>query len=125
MAADDFQIKPTWVHIIEPAFYNIVTTSESQKKEYYNLGSDPVETFRLVFIGLSDLQAKTIYDHYKGRYGGYDAFAWKNAYIPDYLITKLGLGSSDLAGRWVDGTYKETIKARSVDVEIVFEKQIS
>ena len=125
MAADDFSLMPTWVYPEEPEYHNIITPSESMKKEYLNLSVTPIEKFRLVFEGLSDANFKVIRDHVKGRYGGYDSFAWLNAYIPAYVLAFLGLTTENLTGRWVDGSFKATPKANYFDVEITFEKAIT
>jgi hypothetical protein len=125
MAADDFQLLPTWVYPEEPEYHNVETPSESMKKEYMNISSNAVERYKLVFEGLSDANMKTLRDHYSGRYGGYDSFAWKNAYIPGYLLTLLGLTTEDLTGRWVQGSFKYDPQPHSWDAEIVFEKAVS
>jgi len=122
VAADDFTLKPTWVFPSEPEFYNVVTPSESMKKEYLNISATPVEKFRLKFDGLSDANFEILRDHYKGRYGGFDNFAWKNAAIPSYILSLLGLTTEDIDGRWIQGTFNATPKANSWDAEITFEK---
>ena len=124
MAADDFTLLPTWVYPDVPEYHNIETQSESMKKEYYNLSSTPVERFRLKFEGMSDANFKILFDHYKGRYGGYDEFAWLNAYIPAYIKTLLGITTEDLTGRWVNGSLKFDPKPKSWDAEVVFEKEV-
>ena len=125
MAADDFEIMPTWVYPEEPIYPNVITESENYKKDYQNLDTTPLERFKLVFEGLTDAQAETIYEHYKGRYGGYDSFAWKNSYIPSYIIDLLDLSTSDLTGRWIEGSFNIKPRAKSYDIEIVFEKAVT
>jgi len=124
MPADDFSLKPNWVHPLEPTYNNVITQSESMKKEFLNLSTTGEERFRLEYKGLTDANFKTLYDHYKGRYGGYDSFLWLNAYIPAYILTLLGLTSENLEGRWVDGTFKFIPKSSSWDAEITFEKKV-
>jgi len=124
MADDDFTLSPTWVDVLEPEYANVITETDTMKKDYQNLSTTPLEQFVLRFEGLSDANAEVLYEHYKGRYGGYDAFAWLNANIPAYIIDILDLGSSNLSGRWVPGSLKLTPKARSWNAEITFEKQI-
>ena len=121
----DFTYMPTWVDVLEPKYPNIITQSENYKKDYQNLDPDPLERFRLKFLGLSDADAKSIYDHYKGEKGGYSSFAWKNAYIPDYIISHLALGTNDLTGHWVEGSFRQTPNAYSWDIEIEFEKAVT
>ncbi len=125
MAADDFALTPTWVQIEEPEYNNVITQSESMKKEFMNIATTPIEKFKLKFEGMSDANFKTLYDHYKGRYGGYDVFAWLNANIPAYIKTLLGLTTENLSGRWVTGSFKPKVRAKSFDAEIVFEKDIT
>ena len=54
MAADDFTITPSWVDVHCPEFHNIITQSESMKKDYQNLSTTSVQRFTLKFLGLSD-----------------------------------------------------------------------
>jgi len=124
MAADDFTITPTWVDVLAPLYPNIITVSENYKKDYQNLSGVPVEKFRLRFNGLSDANAETLYEHYKGRYGGYDDFAWKAANIPSYINDYCDLGGTDLTGRWIDKSWKDAIQSRAHNVEIIFERSI-
>jgi len=121
----DFTLMPTWVDPLEPEYNTIITPTESMKKEYMNLSANATEKFKLRYEGLSDANFKTLYDHYKGEYGGYAAFAWKNAYIPAYIQTLLGLTTEDLTGRWVENTFKFSPEAHSWTAEVVFEKQVS
>ena len=122
MAADDFALTPTWVYPEEPEYHNVITQAESQKKDYQNVSTTSIEKFKLKFEGMSDANFKIFYDHQKGRYGGYDLFAWLNANIPAYIKTLLGITSENLSGRWISGTFKFTPKAHSWDAEIIFEK---
>jgi len=122
MAADDFTITPTWVYPIRISFNNVITVSESLKKDYQNIADIPTERFRIVWRGLSDANAELIYEHYKSRYAGYDDFAWKAANIPSYINDILDLGGADLTGRWIDESWKATPKANSWDIELIFEK---
>uniref|UniRef100_A0A6M3IG39 Uncharacterized protein n=1 Tax=viral metagenome TaxID=1070528 RepID=A0A6M3IG39_9ZZZZ len=124
MAADDFTITPTWVDVVDPIFNNVVTLSENYKKDFQNISDIPIERFVLRFIGLSDADAETVYEHYKSRYAGYDDFAWKTAAIPTYINGFCDLGGADLAGRWIDGSLKITHGAYHVDMELTFEKTI-
>ncbi len=122
MAADDFTLLPTWVYPLEPEYHNVITPSESMKKEYLNRSATAIEKFRLVYEGLSDANFEVLRDHQMGRYGGYDNFAWLSAAIPAYIIALLDLGGGDLDGRWVKGTFKATPKSNSWNAEIIFEK---
>ena len=122
--AGDFQLKPTWVKIKEPKYNTVITQSESMKKEYRLIATTPTEQFVLQYEGLSDANFKVLYDHYKSCYGGYDSFDWKNAYIPDYILSALGLTTEDLNGRWVEGSLTPTPKSHSWDCEITSEKSV-
>jgi len=121
----DFSLMPTWVDPLEPEYNNVITPTESMKKEYMNISTNATEKFKLKFEGLSDANFKTLFDHYKGQYSGYASFAWKNAYIPSYILTLLGLTTEDLTGRWVGKTFKFSPQAHSWTAEVVFEKRVS
>jgi len=125
MAADDFTLMPTWVDPLEPEYNTVITPTESMKKEYMSVSANATEKFKLKFEGLSDANFKTLFDHYKGRYAGYDAFAWKNAAIPAYILTLLGLTTEDLTGRWVEKSFQFSPQAHSWTAEVIFEKQVS
>jgi len=121
----DFTLMPTWVDPLEPEYNTIITQTESMKKEYLNLSANATEKFKLRYEGLSDANFKTLFDHYKGEYGGYAAFAWKNAYIPSYIKTLLGITTGDLTGRWVEKSFNFSPEPHSWTAEVVFEKQVS
>jgi len=121
MAADDFNIMPTWVQPFAPDYPNVITESENYKKDYQNLSDAPVKRYKLIFNGLSDANFETLYDHFYSRYAGYDDFAWKSTAIPTYINSVFDLGGGDLAGRWVEGTFKFSVKANHWDAEVVFE----
>jgi hypothetical protein len=118
----DFTLTPTWAYPEEPEFHNVITQSESMKKDYQNISTTAVQRFILEFTGLSDANFKTLYDHYNGGYGSYDLFNWLNANIPGYLKTLLGITSENLSGRWVDGSFSFKLKSHSWDAKIKFEK---
>lgn len=120
----DFQLLPTWVHPVEPEYHNIVTPSESMKKEYMNISASAVEKFKLVFEGMSDANFKTLRDHFNTSYGEYDLFDWKNAYIPAYILTLLGLTTEDISGRWIKGSFRAKVKPNSWDAEVTFEQAV-
>lgn len=120
----DFALTPTWVFPERPEYHNVITQSESMKKEFFNISSTPTEKFQLKFEGMSDANFKILYDHQKGQYGGYALFNWLNANIPAYIKTLLGLTTENLSGRWVDDTFNFNPKSHSFDAEIIFEKDI-
>lgn len=117
-AGASFTFVPTWVYPIEPEFYNIITPSESQKKEYFNLSSTSVDKYRLRFSGVTDTTyngGSGILDHFNGQYGGYQSFPWTS--VPSYINS-----GASITGRWIDGTFKATPLSNGWDIEIEFEK---
>jgi len=124
MAADDFTLIPTWVIPFAPEFHNIITQSESMKKNYQNLSSNPVMKFKLIFEKLGDTNFWTLHNHYYGRYGGYDSFSWQS--VPSYIDTNQDgtPDGTDMTGRWVEGSFQFQPESRSWSAEIVFEKVI-
>jgi len=124
MAADDFEITPQSAQVLEPIYSNIITKSYSQKKEYMNLATTPLQRIVLFFNFLSTTDFQTIFDHYNGRYGGYDIFDWKSANIPVNVKTELALGAADLSGRWVGGSFIPKYVAKLYNVEITFERAV-
>ena len=98
-AGGDFTLHPELVVTLEPQYYNIITPSESQKKEYMNISATPIERFQLFFKALTDTDRDTLIAHYKDNYGGYHSFPWKS--VPTYINS-----GANKTGRWVDGSLK-------------------
>jgi len=121
MGASDFSVMPTWVYDMEPEFNVIVSDTENLKKDRQVVSADAVYKYKLVFKGIADSAYKTIRDHFVARKGGYESFLWKNAYIPTYLKTLLGITTTDITCRWVEGTLSSTPAERSWDVDIEIE----
>jgi len=120
MAADDFAITPSWVTPAGPVYNNVISPSESQKKEYLNLSVTPVEEFALIFTLVSTTIRDQIKAHYNGRYGGYDKFQWQT--VPSPIVAS----SSTMDGRWIDGSYKENYTGPAGwNIEVGFEKDNS
>lgn len=121
-AGASFTFPPTWVFPEEVQYHTVITEAESQKKEYFNIsGSTPVEQYKIVFSGVSDAGyngGTGILDHYNGQLGGYQYFTWTS--VPSYI-----LGGSDVSGRWVEGSFKQTPRANSWDIEIMFERDLT
>jgi len=115
MAADDFTLIPTWVKPLPSKFYNVVTKSESGKKEYQNISTTPTKQFELKFQGLSDTDYDSLRAHYEARYGGYDSFSWQS--VPSYIES-----GANMTGRWKDKSLKAKARATCWDVTIIFEK---
>jgi len=115
-AGSDFSLTPQEVVILEPAYHNVITTSESMKKEYLNISATPIEKYRLKFKSLSNTDRGTLLTHYKDQSGGYYPFAWKS--VPSYI----GSGAN-ITGRWIDGSLKmDPIGADRWQCTIMFEK---
>jgi hypothetical protein len=120
MAASDFNIIPTWVQLSEPQFFISQKQSESLIKDRQALSSNPICTAQLQFNGISDAIRKAIYDHFIARKGGYESFAWPEAYVPDYIHDKFDYFIVDvgLTVRWIPGSFQSTPLAHGWNVEI-------
>jgi len=121
----DFTLVPKWVEPFEPEFHNIVTPSESMKKNYQNISVSGIYKFKLIFKGLSDTNFWTLYNHFAANKGGYASFSWTS--VPSYIDTdQSGTGDgANLTGRWIEGSFKFNPKATSWDAEIAFEKAVA
>jgi len=114
MAADDFALKPIWMEPKQIGFSNIITQSESNKKEYLNVSTTSVDIYTCTFV-LSDTDYATFLSHWNGRYGGFDLFSFIG--VPAYI------SGSPITGRWVDKSFKPKPKAGATwDVSVDFEK---
>jgi len=96
-AGGDFTLIPDEVIPQEPEYHNVVTPSESMKKEYLNLSATPVEKFIIKFKALPSASMTTLRNHYKDQSGGYYPFIWKT--VPSYIST-----STAMTGRWLTGS---------------------
>lgn len=116
-AGSAFSLVPNEVITEESEFHNIITPSESMKKEYYNLSATSVDKYTLNFKALTNAERDTLKDHYDDQYGGYHNFSWQS--VPSYI----GSGSN-ITGRWIDGSLKMTPVSESYwKCEIMFEKE--
>ena len=52
-AGSDFTLVPQEVITIEPSYNNTESTTESMKKEYFNVSPTPIKQYSLLFKGLS------------------------------------------------------------------------
>ena len=117
-AGEAFTLVPNVVKTIPPEYYNVITQSESAKKEYMNIASTPTEPYELLFHALSDTDRDTLLTHYKENYGGYHSFSWQS--VPSYI----GSGAN-ITGRWVDGSIDMAPIGRSRwRCSIAFEKEV-
>jgi len=118
-------VTPTWVYPQAPEFHNIVTESESQKKNYINLsGSTPALRWKLIWKNLSDTKFWTLHKHYYDQRSGVTAFAWKD--VPSYIDTDMDgtVDGSDVTVRYMNGSFSFTPNAKSWDAEVMVEKNI-
>jgi len=117
-AGDDFTLTPNVVITYPPAYYNVITQSESGKKEYMNIASTPTEKYELQFNALTNSQRDTLLTHYKDNYGEYHSFSWKS--VPSYVNS-----GADMTGRWVDGSLRMSPVGNLYwRCSVVFEKEI-
>ncbi len=116
MAADDFATTPHEVVEENPIYNNVITPSESMKKEYLNLSATALQRYRLTFKNCTTAEKDAIVSHYQGRYGGYDSFIWTA--VPAYIES-----GANITGRWVDGSLKIMPVANGVwNVQLTMEK---
>lgn len=116
MAGEAFTLIPQEVITSEPIYYNVITTSESMKKEYMNISSTPIERYELTFKILTSTDRDILLNHYNAQYGGYHNFSWQS--VPSYI----GAGAN-ITGRWVTGSLSMTIISNHWRCKIVFEKE--
>ena len=93
----DFTLVPNEVIELDPIFNNVITESESMKKEFLNLSTTALQRYQLKFKALTTANKDVLLDHYKARYGGDDEFKWTS--VPAYIES-----GADITGRWVDGS---------------------
>ncbi len=117
-AGADFTLVPDLVEIQEPKYNNVITQSESMKKEFLNVSATPEERFRVVFYGLSDTDRSTLLTHFRDNSGGYYPFSWKS--VPSYVYS-----GANMTGRWVEGSFKMSpIGGTRWSCDVVFEKSV-
>ena len=115
-AGDAFTLTPSKVTPEDPRYHNVITESESQKKEYLNIAATPIERYTLVFKALSKADMETLRDHYRDQSGGYYLFSWQS--VPSYIDS-----GANISGRWMDRSFKRTgIGANRWMCQIKFEK---
>lgn len=114
-AGSAFTLAPDEVTILEPEYHNVITESESMKKDYQNISTTPIERYRIDFKVLTSAEKDIILNHYKDQYGGYHSFSWQS--VPSYI----GSGAN-ITGRWVDGSLDIKAKTVSWRCNIIFEK---
>ena len=114
-AGDAFTLVPKGVTTEEPQYHNIITPSESMKKDFMNISSTPVERWKLKF-DLSNTDRDILKAHCNDQYGGYHSFSWQS--VPAYIG-----GGSNITGRWIGGSLTMTpMSGMRWDCTIIFEK---
>lgn len=116
--AANFTYIPTWVKPIAPQYSVEVTPSENFKKERLLVDTNAVQKFELEFKGVSDSDRNAIIAHYKSAYGPYDSFSWTT--VPSYLNE-----GASMTVYYVEGSYREKAKARSWDISLTVEKEVT
>jgi hypothetical protein len=96
-AGSAFTLTPQIVEPLDPEYHNVITDSESMKKEYINLSATPIERYKLTFKVLTNSNRETLLAHYKDQSGGYFVFSWQS--VPSYIYS-----GTNISGRWVDGS---------------------
>lgn len=114
-------VTPTWVIPMEESYNVIKTQSETLIKTFDLMSVTPIVKFRLQWRGVTDGDFAAILQHYRDVSGTFAAFTWDC--VPTYIDGGDGLGVS-MTGRWA-GKPSFKPKARSWDLEMVFEKDIS
>jgi hypothetical protein len=115
-AGDAFSLTPTVVIPIEPDYYNIITPSESMKKEYLNMSATPVKRWTIRINVLTSAQMNTWLTHFNDNSGAYYKFTWNT--VPSYVNS-----GANIDGRWVKGTWRASpLKGGYWSCEAVFEK---
>ena len=117
-AGGAFTLVPNEVITLASIYHNIITPSESMKKEYMNIASTPVETYQLIFKALTDANRDVLKTHYDDQYGGYHNFSWQS--VPSYI----GSGAN-ITGRWTDNSLEMNIISNKWRCSIIFEKEIT
>ena len=116
----DFTTLPSEVIEVAPDYHNIITQTESMKKEFLNLAATPVRRYRLKFNAQTTTVKDAILAHYDAQYGGYTSFSWATAAVPAHVN-----GGAAMTGRWIDGSLQFTgIGYKMWNISMEFEKSI-
>ena len=115
-AGDPFTMSPDEVVPLEPEYHNVITPSESMKKEYLNISATPVEKFDLLFKGKTTVEKNTLKTHFDDQSGSYYKFTWSS--VPSYIDS-----GANIDGRWVKGSLRTMpIAPNAWNCRITFEK---
>jgi len=115
-AGDAFAVQPNTVVPHAPEYNNVVSQTESMKKEYYNISATAVEKWDLLFKVNTSTEMNAILTHYKDQSSGYYLFSWTS--VPAYI------SGAAISGRWVPGSLKITPVSNKWKVSLIFEKAV-
>ena len=116
-AGDAFTITPNSVLELVPEYNNVISQTESMKKEYFNISANAVRKFKLEFKAVTSTVRNAILDHYKAQSGGYYPFSWQT--VPSYIDS-----GANIIGRWVEESYNESHASNKFKISLTFEKQV-
>ena len=112
----DFTITPHEVVEADPIYNNLITQSESMKKEFLNLSTTPLQRYQLTFKNCTTAKKDLIIAHYNAQYAGFAEFAWTS--VPSYIES-----GANITGRWIDGSRKITPVANGAwNIQLTIEK---
>jgi hypothetical protein len=114
-AGSAFTLVPNEVITLEPEYHNVITESESMKKDYQNISTTKVQKYELKFKVLTNANRDILLTHYEDQSGEYHSFSWQS--VPSYI----GSGAN-ITGRWVKGSLKMSIISNRWKCSIIFEK---
>ena len=116
-AGSAFTLTSSEAITLEPEYHNVITQSESMKKDYQNISTTPTRKYKLNFKALTNTDRDVLLTHYDDQYGGYHSFSWQS--VPSYIG-----GGANITGRWVKGSLSMTVISNKWKCSIVFEKNI-
>ena len=115
-AGSDFTLVPSEVVELEPDYHNVITESESMKKEFLNMSATATQRYRMKFNAMTTANKNTLLTHFKDQSGGYYKFIWKS--VPAYIEA-----GGNITGRWVRGSLSITpIGYKMWQVSVTMEK---
>jgi len=114
-AGSAFTLTPTEVLTVEPEYHNVITESESMKKDYQNISTTKVQKYQLKFRALSNTDRDILQTHFEDQSGEYHSFSWQS--VPSYIG-----GGANITGRWIKGSLKMRPISNRWDCEVGFEK---
>ena len=115
----NFTLTPNLVETLSPIYNNVITQSESMKKEFLNLSATPVERYKLVFTMLLTTDWDILVAHWKDNSAGYYPFSWQS--VPSYIG-----GGANISGRWVPDSLSmgSVINGTCWNATVTFEKSV-